>query len=331
MLLPQIKKPLQRQSRPLEADRPMRQWAEVRGSRAELESKARLMPFAPMVNEPMLMAVGQAMRDHTGNFITPICRAIEFTYGEVEGSGTFVELHGATYIITNEHVARARLSHPLAHFIGNGMRVARIVYPFQCLTWPTDAALARVDAKVLSGGTEVAIPSSRIYAVHRPVDGEIMFIHGFPGGQSHFSATYQGLLARTCPYATDIPPLPPGYDLDLHFALSYPAHGNVKTFQRTPTTLPDPPGLSGTVVWDTRFVATGGSWSPDKAVISGIVFGWNPGHQCLVATRIEIARIFLLQALREEAASFDWLNRGQPLWDDLADWTLAEQTIRGID
>jgi hypothetical protein len=289
------------------------------------------MTFAVQIDEPTLMRVGQAMMHHTIDFITPVSRAIEYTYGEVEGSGTFVELRGTPYILTNEHVARARLVHPLAHFLGDGVRAARIVHPFQCITFPTDAAIARLEPSVLALGTKRPVLSARIDQVFQPADGEIMFMHGFPGAQSHFSAIYQGLLTTTFPYAVDVASLPAAYDPDLFFALSYPPYGNVKRFDGSAANLPNPEGLSGTVVWDTKFVATGAGWTPDRARIAGVVFGWNQPHHCLVATKIEIVRHFLLNALRREAAYLHWhLVRGEPLWDDLSDWAWAEETVTGI-
>jgi hypothetical protein len=272
------------------------------------------------------------MRDHTIDFITPVSRALEHTYGEVEGSGTFVELRGTPYLLTNEHVARARMLYPLAHFLGNGELAARIVHPFQCITEPTDIAIARIDSEVLAMGTKRPAPTARIDFSFQPAGGEILFLHGFPGAQSHFSATYQGLLTRTFPYAVDVAPLPQGYDPDLYFALSYPAQGNVKTFEGRVTDLPNPEGLSGTVVWDTKVVANGAGWTPEHAKVAGVVFGWNQQNHCLIATKTEIVCYFLLNALRREAAYFHWhLDRGEPLWDELTDWRWAEERVTGLE
>ena len=290
------------------------------------------MTFAVHIDEGTLMRVGQAMRDNTIDFITPVSRALEHTYGEVEGSGTFVELRGISYTLTNEHVARARMFYPLAHFLGNGELAARIVHPFQCITEPTDIAIARIDREVLAIGTKRPVPAARIDPSFQPADGEILFMHGFPGLQSHFSAMYRGLLTRTFPYAVDVASLPQGYDPDLYFALSYPPYGNVKTFEGRETDLPNPEGLSGAVVWDTKFVRTCAGWTPGHAKVAGVVFGWNQPNHCLIATKIEIVRHFLLKALRREAAYFHWhLDRGEPLWDDLTDWVWAEKQVVDLD
>jgi hypothetical protein len=56
-------------------------------------------------------------------------------------------------------------------------------------------------------------------------------------------------------------------------------------------------GLSGSTVWNTNFVAAkmdGIEWTPELAKVTGVVWGWPSGHACLVATRAEYLRSFLL-------------------------------------
>ncbi len=63
--------------------------------------------------------------------------------------------------------------------------------------------------------------------------------------------------------------------------------------------LPLPPGLSGSTVWNTRFVVAkmaGRPWTPDLAQVTGVVWGWPTDQGCLVATRAEYVRSFLLEA-----------------------------------
>jgi hypothetical protein len=60
--------------------------------------------------------------------------------------------------------------------------------------------------------------------------------------------------------------------------------------------------------------------------VTGLVFK----HACLLATRIEFVKSFLLQALRQESAYFQWESRGRPDGDDLADWTWAVDEIPAL-
>ena len=64
--------------------------------------------------------------------------------------------------------------------------------------------------------------------------------------------------------------------------------------------LPSPPGMSGSTVWNTGFVeakARGVPWKPEMARVTGVVWGWPSEHACLVATRAEYLRSFMLGAV----------------------------------
>jgi len=288
------------------------------------------MPFAPFVDAPAVLNVGQAMRNHTGQFITPVCRSLSHSHGEVEGSGTFLELRGHPYLLTNEHVARARLQHRLAHFRDDGELAVAVVHPFRCVTEPEDIAIARIDLDILANTAKRGIPASRIETTFQPVDGEIVFIHGYPGIQSRFSALHQGVMARTCPYATDLNTLPARFVPEMHFAITYPTAG-VQDFQGRPVQLPDPPGMSGSVVWDTKYVAMNGqNWHPSCAKVCGMIWAWHINDQRLVGTKIEHLRPVILAHLRHEAAYFRHLRRVGLPGDPLTDWVWAETKITDL-
>jgi hypothetical protein len=54
------------------------------------------------------------------------------------------------------------------------------------------------------------------------------------------------------------------------------------------------------VPWDTGFGKAklmGQPWTPDMARVTGVVWGWPSGAGCLVATRAEYLRSFLLGAI----------------------------------
>jgi hypothetical protein len=64
--------------------------------------------------------------------------------------------------------------------------------------------------------------------------------------------------------------------------------------------LPLPPGLSGSTLWNTGFVEAKMAkrpWTPELAVVTGVIWGWPSGAGCLIATRAEYLRSFLLGAL----------------------------------
>ena len=291
------------------------------------------MTFDPMVTEDVLANVGAEMARHTFPFLTPISAAITYSQGQSIGSGTFLKLNDAYYVITNEHVAETRNEYRLAFFGGNNQHAIAIIHPFRCITQPTDAAIARIDDEIFPVEHKSAVTNSRIEHAFAPSEGEIVFLHGYPGITSYFSPMMKTLINKTCPYATDVADLPPKYDPDLHFAINYPAPGKeaVKDFDGNPVDLPDPHGLSGTLLWDTKYIGKNGeNWSPTDAMVTGIIHQWDTEHQLLIGTKIEILRVFLVDSLRQEAAYFNWLKRGKPLDESMIDWYSAIETVPDI-
>jgi hypothetical protein len=252
------------------------------------------------------------------------------TYGEVVGSGAFLELRGQPYLLTNEHVARWRTQFRLAHFLNEGALAAAVVHPFRCVTEPEDVAVARIDADLLAHSTKRGVPATRIDQAFSAAEGEIVFIHGYPGVQSRFSALNQGVLARTCPYSTDLNTLPQGFDPNMHFAITYPTQG-VQDFSGREAVLPNPSGMSGSLVWDTKYVSMDGrGWDPTRAKVCGLIWAWDINNHRLIGTKIDFVRAVLLEHLRLEAAYFRSLRREEYPGDYLSDWLWAEQAITDI-
>jgi hypothetical protein len=80
-----------------------------------------------------------------------------------------------------------------------------------------------------------------------------------------------------------------------HFAIDYKP--DLATNVVGSHSLPRPSGFSGSTVWNTGFVESrmaGVPWTPDMARITGIVWGWPSSSGCIVATRSEYVRSFLL-------------------------------------
>ncbi|MBX9791315.1 MAG: hypothetical protein K2Y37_20540 [Pirellulales bacterium] len=291
------------------------------------------MPYAPLIDAEAIQEAGEYMRHYTRPFITPIARstADDDSLGESLGSGTFLRLRGKPYLLTNEHVACFMGHSRLSFFQAGGQHAAAIVNPFQALAYPVDAALSRLEDDIFAAAGKQSVSTDSIDTMFGPAEGEVFFIHGFPGVQARWSALFGGIMARTFPYATDLIPLPAGYDPERHFALSFP--DDICKSDGQPMIRPNPRGLSGSVVWDTKYVAAGTNlWAPTDARVCGLLFAYDEAHKCFIATRIEAVRTFLLHALRHEAAYFRWLNDRQgSLWEPLPDWVWAEGTIRILE
>jgi hypothetical protein len=276
--------------------------------------------------------VARLMAEHVSQFITPISEAISDDYGELLGTGSYVQLRGRPYLLTNEHVARRREKHPLAHVPKLDGFFLRVVHPFQAQTFPIDAAIARLDDAIMENATQRPIPADRFASKHAPVTHELLFMTGFPGKRARFSALAGALATTAVPYLTQQIP-EESVTSPEHFRLNYNPE-RARSVSSLGSFLPEPPGFSGSLVWDTGYVRKRGQdWSPADATVTGLVFGWPLSDQSdsLIATRIEVVRAFLIQALRHEAAYFRWLGRGKPYHDELTDWLWAERLITEVD
>jgi hypothetical protein len=146
--------------------------------------------------------------------------------------------------------------------------------------------------------------SQRLAEKHQPVQYEFLFVLGFSGERSRYSPLLGTLFSGGTPYLMQECLTPPICTPDLRFSIPYKPDRTVSMSPKGHG-LPRPDGFSGSAVWNTRFrecILTGKTWSPLISDVTGIVWGWNSRDRCLLATRIEHVRRFMLSALRQEAA-----------------------------
>jgi hypothetical protein len=245
--------------------------------------------------------VAEAMQEYTNKFVTPISRVFRDEcgeHGELVGTGTYVEFQARRFLLTNEHVAEALRANSLAHQFLDNDTVFRLTNPFHVWPLPLDAALSAIDDKVWNdqAHNSAPIPESCWALGHEPVPREILFFKGYSGEQSNFRFGHLITKATSC--GAQEAPLPAG-DPRLHFALDYRPDRATPIGENNPG-LPVPKGFSGSVVWNTRFVecrAKGEEWSVESAAVTGLIWGWPSSAACVVGTRAEFVRSFLLRAI----------------------------------
>lgn len=287
------------------------------------------MPFAAGIDHAQVKRVHVQMSEMVYPFITPVCREIAADEGESFGTGTFITLRGQPYLLTNDHVRVEGEGYKLAHFVGKDREVAPINFPFRSTPAPIDAALARIEAASLTGGNRNILSASVLDNTFSAVEGELLFVIGYPADWGKFN---QGSLkAGAMPLTMDRIDLPFGHELDWagkHLAMRYPVAGHRP--EQEQNFLPKPDGLSGSFLWDTKYAACGGKeWSPARARIGGLVFGYRDAR--LLIVKIEFVREFILDALRHEAAYYRFLETQQAPAGPLNDWLWAESAITSID
>ena len=216
-------------------------------------------------------------------------------FGELVGTGTFVRFGDRVYILTARHVAEqaAKEYAGCAHSVGPANRPVPILRPFVLAAdRKLDIAVLPVPAEDIAA-TPVRPFGSAVLAASSADLNDYLFVLGYTGEKSRFSAISQGIVSTVHPYGTVLGTSTlPEYDPAIHFAIEYPGHGQQDSTGRE-VALPDPHGMSGTAVWRVGRARGGPDWSPQRAEIVGVVHRWDPDCSSLVATRIEPVRSFL--------------------------------------
>lgn len=237
---------------------------------------------------------GAVLQDYFPPYITPIARVLEHDYGRLEGSGSFIESQGRRFLITNEHVASAMQTNSLSHMFNGCEHHFRVQHPFIAEEFPRDVAVSPIDDKVwnLMPHEAKVIPEARFDSSHRPVPAELLAMCGFAGENEDFH--FGILFTRYTPYTTqETHPQPELHEK--HFAIEYRPDRAIPVQGRG--NLPgDPSGFSGSLLWNTRRVEClqkGVEWTPDLAVVTGIIHRWDGKAGILIATRVEEITDFL--------------------------------------
>lgn len=243
------------------------------------------------------------MLEHVKQFSTPISKIIENDYGEHLGSGSFITDGESIYLITNEHVAKELNSISLAHQFHDSDCVVRVMNPFCAKKYPIDVALTKIKEEAWNSCQHHSKPISisRFSQKHDPVDGELMFMIGYSGERSGFH--FGTLFSPGTPYLTQAVDFPNDIgENEYHFSIHYKPD-LATSIDGSTRGLPKPPGMSGSLVWNTRFVECmqkQEAWIPERSCITGIVWGWPSSDASLLATRVEH---LIIQDLLEAANS----------------------------
>ena len=248
--------------------------------------------------EAAMPVITQAMTDYLKQFRTPIF-IDHGDYAEPWGTGSFLELDGQKFILTNEHVVRPRVNSQLGFRFEQQPQLLKLLGDHVEHTWPWDLALVPIVQEVWSTFNHGSAPIhvDQIALAHDPFPTEVFAFSGYAGesstflfGEMQFGATTSLALELSLIPSDEIDPR-------FHFGLAY--RPDLATAVVGGKGLPKPPGLSGSTVWNTRFVEAkylGIDWTPSLAKVAGVVWGWPSGQGAIVATKAEHVRSFLLGA-----------------------------------
>lgn len=241
------------------------------------------------------------MTEHLKAYRAPVFRHVgDRAVGH--GSGSYLKLADRIFILTNAHVAEARKANSvLVHQFAGRDEFHPVVGDHLEFGPPLDLALLPVDMAKWKGTdhTSRAIEADRIVMFHSPIPTEVMSFVGFPAADVGF--TYETVTSKAqCLTGREValPPEDDRFDGRFHFGLDYVPDLSTDVVAKNGLSLP--PGLSGSAVWNTAFVEAknhGVAWTPELAKVTGVVWGWPSNVGCLVATRAEYLRSFLLGAM----------------------------------
>ena len=287
---------------------------------------------------PLIQTTLSAMADFTERCTVAVFGTRDDREPLLIGSGTLLAIRGAYFLLTAHHVLaqgmRLGRSTPpeyveLAHSIGDSDHPAIVHEPVCWAAGPFDLGATRVGAATVKDNTSVPLNVSQLARECVGSKNDLYFVHGWPGSASRW--LFDGVAYKSHPHGGWL--VESGwesFDPDLHLALDYPL-GNLMDEHGRLSAGPLPHGMSGAALWKSNLLGNEHSWHPELAQVVGVVHRWDQEGQCLVATRIEYVRDFLLYALRQEFAYARWQDRGSPPLDDWADWFAAESAIPELE
>lgn len=236
--------------------------------------------------DELCAATASAMGDRIQQFMTPISRILHEAEGRLEGTGSYLALGNEAYLLTNEHVAAAIRETRLGHMFYGDESVYEVRSHFASISEPIDAAIARVHLTA----SAAAVPLSFYADRHEPAMGELLYIAGYTGERSGF--IFETLISPLTSYLAQEAITQSDALGAYHFAIPWLPGRARKADFRTPD-LSLPPGMSGSLVWNTRRVELalrGQSWSPEDARVTGLVRSWSDCSTWVYATRVEHLR-----------------------------------------
>lgn len=250
--------------------------------------------------------VKDQMRHHVRRFTTPISMTEDRETAVAWGSGSYLQSGDAIWLITADHnFDNIPADGQLAHLPVPGDYYVAIDQPPLRAAYPVDIAAVKV-AGIPVGSEKQAVPKSLLAERFSAVEAELLFWLGYPGYNlirhdpviaDRIKATlYDELhiagLSILSQELQTTEPIGAGFDPQMHVAIHYPDMARIEA-DAPETDLPNPKGMSGSLLWNTRYVETvraGLEWTPEQAHICGVIWYALDKPDVVFATRIEVAR-----------------------------------------
>jgi hypothetical protein len=252
------------------------------------------------------------VRDQMAHYVypytTPISRSEDRQHGWAWGTGNYVAVDDRIFLVTNEHVAVDAGKDHLAHLV-RGDEYVRIADEFDVRPWPLDIAATQLAALNAPPKDQCIVPEQfdRLYA---PVEHELLFWIGYPGTTAKRNEPVTPLNVRYSWFGSlEIPAVPvlsqeaPHWPEGLpssiiegaHIVIHYPELA-VRSADERESHVPNPKGMSGSFLWDTKRVAClrdGRDWTVELSRVCGILWAAIPDPAIVAVTPVQHVRELL--------------------------------------
>jgi hypothetical protein len=222
--------------------------------------------------------------------------------GDHCGTGWFLEVNGLPRLCTCEHVACLQEKGKIGYAPAGSEFGTEVGSKFNCFPHPVDFAIADTGRMWNVFDHKGKLISEALLADrHEPVEGEFLYLQGFPGGDAkplYGQHNVKGLSA----YLHQIAPPPEIYSekppfIDAcHICLAWSTADAIPLNERAGhLSLPD--GLSGSPLWNTRFLEAAKEnreWRVSDMRVTAIVWGASFKANAVTATPIEHFRKLIL-------------------------------------
>ena len=240
-------------------------------------------------------SVSDAMLAHTKSFGTPLGTQTNTTVRLI-GSGAYVAREDRRLLLTCEHVAREQ---PIHYRFHGSEDVFEHRGAWTVDRHPIDAAYAIIDDAAWTACAHRAstIPYGRFAPVHRIVEpAELLFFRGYAGENAHYAFGVHETNATG--YCTQ--EKKGTGDAEVFELFWEPQHtkftSGTSSEAQAEIKFDDARGLSGSLVWNTRYLEVteaGRTWSPNDAVVTGLLQRWDQQTKTLLVWRVEHLRRWL--------------------------------------
>ena len=297
-------------------------------------------------HEHWMSVTKDRMVDYVGPTITPISLSVIEGRGEALGTGNYVGINGAAYLMTNHHVIEEGEGGHLGHLPGPTDEYVRLAHHIVTADRPIDMALMRLGEE-WDQATKSVVPISVFDKSYAPAEGEFLFFVGFPGTRAiRLQTPIPAIHGRHTAFGGPIENLAvpiitqafrgdPGplisFDTRFHSAIHLPVQAAIGGRPAGGPTERYRDERKPPLGHQVRGVRNAGiPWGPHLAKVCGLVRTAYPRPEVVGFTRVEHLMPVLLDWIRRERAFIHWLDRGKPLWEEYADWEWSEREFQEL-